>query len=124
MERADRRKHSRVETNNLISYESMGKEGNIISSSMGKALNVSQSGILLETPYLIEAENVTLVTVDLKNNLIKMTGKLVYCRETESGMFHAGINFTGSEEKTAKFAVKLIKSYHHRKHNMIVQVTA
>ncbi len=124
MDEKDRRKHTRVETNNLISYESKGKEGKIVSSSIGKALNISRSGIMLETTDPIEAEYVSLMTFDLDNNLIEMTGELIYCRETASGVFQAGINFTGSEEKTAKFAVKLIKSYHHRKHNMIVQVTA
>jgi hypothetical protein len=124
MDEVDRRKHTRVETRNLISHESISKEGQIVSRSMGKALNVSRSGILLETPYLIEADNVTLVTVDLENNLIEMSGKLIYCRETDTGMFQAGINFTGSEDEKAQFAVKLIKLYHHRRRSMIVQVAA
>ena len=124
MDSANRRKHGRVETSNLISYESVDKDGEIVFNSMGKALNVSRSGILLETAHLIEAEYVSLSTVDLDNKLIKLQGQLIYCRKTDSGLYQAGIRFTGSEEKTAKFAVKLIKLYHHRKHNMIVQVAA
>ncbi len=124
MDAADRRKHARVETSNLISYESINKDGDIVFNSMGKALNVSRSGILLETAHLIAAEYVSLMTVDLDNNLIETKGRLIYCRKTDSGMYHAGIRFAGSKEETAKFAVKLIKLYHHRKHNMIVQVAA
>jgi len=124
MDAADRRKHVRVETSNLISYESIDKDGEIVFNSMGKALNVSRSGILLETAHLIEAEYVSLRTVALDNNMIKLKGQLIYCRKTDSGLYQCGIRFAGSEEETAKFAVKLIKLYHHRKHNMIVQVAA
>jgi len=124
MDGADRRKHVRVETSNLISYESINKDGEIVLNSLGKARNVSRSGILLETAHLIAAEYVSLMTVDLDNNLIQLKGQLIYCRETDSGLYQAGIRFAGSKEETAMFAVKLIKLYHHRKHNMIVQVAA
>jgi hypothetical protein len=124
MDAANRRKHARVDTRNLISYESIDKNGDIVFNSMGKALNVSQSGILLETAHRIEAEYVSLMTVDLDNNLIKLKGQLIYCRKTDSGLYQAGIRFAGSEEETAKFAVQLIKLYHHRKHKMSVQVAA
>ena len=124
MDGADRRKHVRVETSNLISYESINKDGEIVLNSLGKARNVSRSGILLETAHLIAAEYVSLMTVDLDNNLIQLKGQLIYCRETDSGLYQAGIRFAGSKEETAIFSVKLIKLYHHRKHNMIVQVAA
>ena len=124
MKPVEKRKHVRVETSNHILYESIENGGTIVSHSMGKALNISQSGILLETAHPIEAEYVSLLTVDLENNLIEMTGRLIYCRETDSGMYKAGISFIGSDEETSKFAVKLIKLYHHRKHNLIMQVAA
>jgi hypothetical protein len=124
MDAADRRKHARVATSNLISYESIDKDDKIVSNSMGRALNVSRSGILLEISHLIEAEYVYLRTFDLDNNLIKIKGQLIYCRKTDSGWYQAGIRFVGSEQQTAKFAVKLIKLYQYRKHNMTVQVVA
>ena len=124
MDAKDRRKHVRVETSNLISYESIDKDDEIVFNSMGKAINVSRSGILLETAHLIEAEYVSLRTFDLDNKLIKLKGQLIYCRKTDSGLYQSGIRFVGSEEETAKFAVKLIKLYNYRKHNMSVQVAA
>ncbi len=124
MDAKDRRKHVRVETSNLITYESIDKDDEIVFNSMGKAINVSRSGILLETAHLIEAEYVSLRTFDLDNKLIKLKGQLIYCRKTDSGLYQSGIRFVGSEEETAKFAVKLIKLYNYRKHNMSVQVAA
>ena len=124
MDARDRRKHTRVKISNFIMHESIDKEGKIVSSSMGKALNVSRSGIMLETAHPIEAENVLLMTVDLNNNPMEMKGRLIYCRETDSGMYQSGINFTGSKDETAQFAVKLIKLYHHRKHNLTMHFAA
>jgi len=124
MEPVERRKHTRIKISNYIMQESIDKEGQIVSSSMGKALNVSRSGIMLETAHPIEAENVSLTTVDLDNNLMEMKGRLIYCRKIDSGMYQSGIKFIGSEDETAKFAVKLIKLYHHRKHNLTMHVAA
>ena len=124
MTKINRRKHVRVKTNNLISHETIGKDGRVESRSMGKALNVSRSGILLETPHRIVAEGISLMAVDLDDQLIEIKGRPIYCRETYTGMFQTGISFIGTEEETAKFAVKLIKIFNHRKHNLIMQVAA
>ncbi len=124
MDGINRRKHVRVQTNNLISHESIGRDGRVESRSMGKALNVSRSGILLETAHPIFSEGISLLAVDLEDNLIEIKGRPIYCRETDTGMYQTGISFIGTEEETAKFAVKLIKLFHHRKHNLIMQVAA
>ncbi|MHA2172383.1 MAG: PilZ domain-containing protein [Candidatus Kariarchaeaceae archaeon] len=114
MDEVDRRKHTRVETRNLIPHKSISKEGRIVSRSIGKSLNVSRSGILLETENPILEEYVLIMAVDLDNNLIELKGRLIYCRETPSGMYQAGIKFIGSEDEKAMFAVNLIKLYHRK----------
>ena len=124
MDAKDRRKHIRVETNNLISYDLIDKDDKTLFNSMGRAVNVSRSGMLLETAHLIEGEYVSISTVDLNNNLIKLNGQLIYCRKADSGLYQSGIRFVGSEQETAKFAVKLIQLYSFRKHDMSVQITA
>ena len=124
MDNANRRQHVRIKTDNLISHEATGRDGQVISRSMGKALNVSRSGILLETSYPIVAEGISLMAVDLNDKLIEMRGRPIYCRGTDTGMYQTGISFIGTEEDTARFAVKLIKLFHYRKHNLIMQVAA
>ena len=124
MDTKDRRKHVRVETNNLVSYDSIDSDDKILFNSMGRAVNVSRSGMLLETAHLIEGEYVSISTVDLNNNLIKLKGLLIYCRRADSGLFQSGIRFVGSTQETAKFAMKLIKLYQYRQRNMSVQITA
>ena len=124
MNAKDRRKRVRVEANNLISYESIDKDDKILFNSMGRAVNVSQSGILIETARHVEGEYVSIRTVDLTNNLIDVRGQVIYCRKVESGLFQSGIRFIGPEQETAVFVMKLIKLYQYRQHNMSVQITA
>jgi hypothetical protein len=124
MNTTDRRKYERVEASNPISYESIDKDGEILFNSMGRTLNVSRSGIMLEIAQLIKAEYVSLSTVDLEDNLIKIKGQLIYCRRTDSGLYEAGIRFIASEDEKAEFAVQLIRLHHSQKHNMIVNVAA
>jgi hypothetical protein len=114
MEPTERRKHTRVETRNLISQHSISKDGQIVSRNMAKALNVSQSGILLETVHPIETKYVSLKTIYFDDNLIRLNGRVIYCRKTQSGMYQTGIKFTESEDETSMFAVKLIKLFHHK----------
>jgi predicted Zn finger-like uncharacterized protein len=52
---ADPRKSPRIKTRNLISYFSFNKAGKLISEGLGVALDISEGGILLETPYNIKS---------------------------------------------------------------------
>lgn len=124
MNTTDRRKYERVKVSNPISYESIDKDGEIVFKNMGRALNVSRSGIMLEIAHLIKAEYASLSTVDLEGNLIKIKGQLIYCRRIDSGLYQAGIRFIASEDEKARFAVQLIRLHHAQKDNMFVNVAA
>jgi hypothetical protein len=91
MDGKERRRHTRIETRNLISHDSIGRKGQIVSRNMGRALNVSLSGILLETMHPIDEEFVSIITIDLENKLIESKGRLIYCRKTKSGIYQYAI---------------------------------
>ena len=118
----EQRKYPRVEICNLISYLSVMENGEITDQSIGKALNISQSGIHLETTRLILSEHVSLMSVDLDNNLIEIKGSIVYSKENGSDMIGYGISFQGPHDENIQFAIKLIKVFHHRKHKVAVAV--
>jgi len=124
MEAGEKRKHRRIVTKNLFSHTSLDKMGRCISQGMGKALDVSQTGVKLETSCPIEADRVSLVTVDVEDRLIEIKGKPVYSKKTAEGVYHTGISFVGSEAEIKKFAMKLVRVYHHRKHKTLVNVAA
>ena len=122
MDDNEKRKHARIKTKNLFTQESMDEEGRCLSQGIGKAIDVSQSGIKLETPYPIDGYLVCLMTVDLDDQLIEIIGEPLYCHEIRKGKYHCGIQFIGSEAEIREFAVKLVKLHHHRKHSTFIQV--
>ena len=115
----EQRKYPRVETCNLVSYMLIGENGEIEDQGMGRALNISQGGILLETSRLILSEHISLMSVDLDNNLIEIKGNVVYSKDNGLGMIQNGICFESEHHETIQFATKLIKAFHTRKHRLL-----
>jgi hypothetical protein len=116
----DQRKHPRVPTSNLISFKLYDDNGNLIHQSMARALNISQSGILIESDHIITAERISLMSADANNILIQIKGRVVYSRENGIGMYESGISFDGTEKENVEFAKKLVKVFHHRKNASLV----
>ena len=116
----DRRKYPRVETCNLISYASIDENDNVLKQSMGRALNISQNGIFLETSRIILSQYISLMSFDEGNNLIEIKGQVAYSKDIGSGRFGVGIGFRGTSDENIQFAIKLIKVYNHRKNRPVV----
>jgi hypothetical protein len=120
----EQRKYPRVETCNLISYLMIRTNGEIADQGMGRALNISQGGILLETNRLILSEHISLMAVDLDNNLIEIKGNVVYSKDNGFGMIQNGVRFQGTHDEIIEFAAKLIKAFHIRKYKLTAAVSA
>lgn len=115
----DRRKHQRLKTRNLISHVSYDLTGRLLSQGLSKALDISEGGILLETPEPIESGLLSLMATDVENNLIEIEGNLAYCKESSSGRYLSGISFFGTDEEVETFVTKLINEYDFRKRNLL-----
>jgi hypothetical protein len=115
MGETNQRQHARVETCNLISYACLDAQGTMIKQGMGKALDISQSGLMLESSCPIESEYVTLVSADPDDHLVDIVGKVAHARRSRSGSYKTGIRFTGSHEENVQFATSLIKTFHYRR---------
>jgi c-di-GMP-binding flagellar brake protein YcgR len=120
MQGSERRKYPRVDVYSSISYVCVDAKGNLIDQHMGVALNISQTGVLLETPHLLGSNSISLMFVDLENNLTEIEGEIVYCKEDGYGMYQNGIHFRGSHEENIQFAKKLIRAYHYRKSDFVL----
>jgi Tfp pilus assembly protein PilZ len=112
---AEKRKHPRVQIQNLISYVCLDEDGKPIKNLMGTALDVSQGGLLLETTHQIEPGDVILITTDDKDRLIEINGKAAYCREIGDGKFFVGISLQGSHNENIQFVRSMIRAYHYRR---------
>jgi c-di-GMP-binding flagellar brake protein YcgR len=122
MEKTDRRNYPRVDVYSSISYVCIDIDGNLIDQNMGVALNISQSGILLETGRPLESNIISLMFVDLEEDLAEIGGEVAYSKKNESGMYFNGIHFKGNHKENIKFAEKLIRAYHYRKSDFVLVV--
>jgi hypothetical protein len=113
--RAEKRKHARINTVNLVSYICLDADGNELKKGMGKTLNISQGGVLLETHIPIKSEFILLMAIDLEDNLIEIKGQIAYSRPAQSGMYQTGIRFLGPDSDQKKIISVFIKSYFKRK---------
>ena len=88
----NKRKHQRIPSLNL-SYICLDENNNIVKQGMGRTLNISESGILLETHFPIESQYLVLLTIALEEDLLEFKGKPIHARSIESGEFEVGIEF-------------------------------
>ena len=111
----ENRKYPRVKICNTISYVGSDEDGTIIEQCLGVVLDISQNGLLFESIQEVESTNLSLMASTQKNNLIKIEGKVAYCREVESGKFRTGIMLQGTQEENVRFVKELIRAYHYQK---------
>jgi len=92
MNSENKRKHERIQSLNL-SYVCLDEDQNIVKQGMGRTLNISESGILLETHFPIEPRHVLQLTISLEEDLLDIKGKPVHIRSNKKGKYEIGIEF-------------------------------
>jgi hypothetical protein len=115
MTKSEKRKHPRIKIYYPISYVYTDKKGSTLKQSMGVALNISQSGILIETADSVFHKYISLRSVDLSGKFIEIKGKVAYCKKNESTKYRVGISFEGTNAQNIRFVKGLIRSYYYNK---------
>lgn len=87
------RRHQRTDSLNL-SYFNVDEDGVIVDQGMGRTINISISGILLEISSQLSKDQLLDMELALGNDLIDAKGKVVHCHDLGNGKFQAGIEFT------------------------------
>ncbi|MGD2187036.1 MAG: PilZ domain-containing protein [Desulfobacterales bacterium] len=115
MRQKERRKYSRVQIYDPISYLSLDSDGEILEQNVAVVRNVSQTGIQMESFWAIHSEYISLMFFDLAQNQIEIKGKVIYCERNDAGQYNIGINFAGKAGENLQFVKALVKSYHYQK---------
>ena len=106
----EKRKHARINSLNL-SYVCLDENNEIIKQGMGRTLNVSESGILLETHFPIDKTYVVSLTLGLKENLVELKGRPVHSNTNAEGKYEVGIEFLEPDAKTRKALKNFINTF-------------
>ena len=103
----NQRKHERIRSLNL-SYVCLDEDQNIVKQGMGRTLNISESGILLETHFQIELTHVIQLTIGLEEDLVDIEGKPVHVQSLEEGKYQIGIEFVDLNPEAADLLQRFV----------------
>ena len=107
MEEKERRKNIRVNSLNLLDM-TVTEDEIIVNQGMGRTLNVSESGILLETHFLIPPKNSLTLAVAVGNDLIHLKGTSIHSKPVNDKTFTTGIQFVEIDQPALQVIQKLI----------------
>jgi len=89
----NKRKHKRFDALNLLSYVSLDEDGKEWNQGMGRTLDISESGLRLETNEVIKTKYILLISIGIEDELVSIKGKVVYTNRGDANMFETGIEF-------------------------------
>lgn len=110
----ERRRHQRINALNLISYSCNDESDQIVAQGMGRTLNISEGGILLETHVSIDPKNAVALSIGLEDELINIKAKVAYSKGGQGEKFEAGIEFLETDDTTIEILRKYIKAFSTR----------
>lgn len=89
----EKRKHLRTESLRLLNYVSYDKVEVEAAQGMGRTLNVSESGIMLETHDPFDIDQIISLRIGFEENVVDVRGRVIYTRQNSQEMYQSGIEF-------------------------------
>jgi len=111
----EQRRHTRIENSMVLKYHLFDNRGKAIGYGKGRTVNLSQSGILLESNEPLDGTFVMLVTLNIGVE-VKLKGRLVHSTlQQDTGNYLSGIEFVGEKDRQVEAIIEFIKAYYRTK---------
>jgi hypothetical protein len=81
----EKREKPRTDTHNLISYVYFDENNNPLGQGMGRTMNISEGGILLETHAFIDPQYILSFTISLEDEMMDVRGRVPITRSVTMG---------------------------------------
>ncbi len=114
MSNSERRRYVRPESLNLLDYIVVDEHGVQGNYSMGRTLNISIGGILMETHIQLPADQQVMITIGLEDDLVEVMGRIIHSTYHHDGMFHNGIEFFHASVEDRRIINKYVEIFHQR----------
>lgn len=112
MTNEEKRKFDRIDSLHLLNYVYKDDVSEEAMQGMGRTLNVSEAGILLETHTPpISVGSVVSLTIGFEEDVVDIKGRVIYTKESEGDMFESGIEFFDVEDKAKKILGQYIAEF-------------
>ena len=106
----ERRKDERFDSLNLLNI-CVDDHGTIVQEGMGRTLNVSESGICLETHFEIDTSHFLTVTIAMEDDLVNIKGKVAFSRPGKEEKFETGVEFIEVDQQGRVVLQKFIELF-------------
>ena len=110
----ERRKHPRIDSLNLLSFLVTDENEDIVMQWLGRTLNISAGGILLEIHIPLNPKHTVSLFIALEDDLVDIEGRIMHTRMGEAGKYDTGIAFTEPDEPTARLLQEFIDAFQKR----------
>ena len=110
----ENRKHKRIHSTNLLNYVCLDGEGNACAQGMGRTLNVSASGILLETHVPLDPTFTVSLTIGIEEQIIDIKGNAIYSKKNDEGSYETGIEFLDIQAAELTVLRKFIQAFEQK----------
>lgn len=114
MSNTERRRYVRPESLNLLDYIVVDEHGVKGEYSMGRTLNISVGGILMETHVKLQVGQQVMITIGLEDELVDVMGRVVHQRDHRDGMYHNGIEFFHASVDDRRVINRYVEAFHKR----------
>lgn len=101
------RRYVRLDSLNLLEYVLLDEKGEIATRAMGRTLNISEKGMLLETHIPFEPDRILLITIGLEEDLVDLKGQVKHAEPRDDKYFSAGIEFLEIDDEGSR----VLRSY-------------
>jgi hypothetical protein len=112
MKNEEKRKHQRFSSLNL-SYICLDEDQREVKQGMGRTLNLSESGILLETHFPIAESHHVILSIGLGEVLVDLRGRPVHVHDTGQGTYEIGIEFIDPDDRALRSVRQFVQSLSH-----------
>jgi hypothetical protein len=109
METEEKRKHQRFNSLNL-SYICLDEDQQAVKQGMGRTLNLSESGILLETHFPIAQDHTVILSIGLGDDVVDVNGRPIRVDVKGQGVYEIGIEFVNPDEMALGLIRQFVRS--------------
>ena len=107
----EQRRDERFDALNLLHYRILNPEAGQIGDGMGRTLNVSKGGILLETSTPFAEGQEVAVSIGIEEDLVEVCGMVVHCKPSGEHLFSSGLRFENLDEAGQRVLANYLKLF-------------
>ena len=90
---SDKRDKERLNTRNFLDYVVLAADGTPQARGLGRTLNVSSDGLLMETADQVDAGSTLLVTLGLGEDMVEIAGRVIRSSPSTLELYATGVEF-------------------------------